>query len=231
MRGEGRSHGTSLLLPARAARVGPPGPDRRRAAFIAEHRGRFVAPAPNRTWVADFTHVVAWADTVHVAFVVDTFSRRIVGWSASMSKGPRVQGDPTRPGCTGDGLGAARPRRSSTRAGRAGSPLRRGQPAGTPRSAWPSSSTRPGSRPRSAQSATRWTTPSWSRPSACPRPRSSNRGGPGRRHARPPARRRLRTPGRGGEHQGALGVARPLGPGLHAADVHAASVVQRDPHP
>ncbi|MFD9624145.1 DDE-type integrase/transposase/recombinase [Streptomyces virginiae] len=46
----------------------------------------FVAPAPNRTWVADFTHVATWADTVYVAFVVDTFSRRIIGWSASTSK-------------------------------------------------------------------------------------------------------------------------------------------------
>ncbi|RNL72088.1 IS3 family transposase [Streptomyces sp. I6] len=46
----------------------------------------FVTPAPNRTWVADFTHVAAWSGVVYVAFVVDTFSRRIVGWSASMSK-------------------------------------------------------------------------------------------------------------------------------------------------
>ena len=46
----------------------------------------FVARAPNRTWVADFTHVAAWAGVVYVAFVVDTFSRRIVGWSASLSK-------------------------------------------------------------------------------------------------------------------------------------------------
>jgi transposase InsO family protein len=46
----------------------------------------FVAPAPNRTWVADFTHIAAWAGVVYVAFVVDTFSRRIVGWSASLSK-------------------------------------------------------------------------------------------------------------------------------------------------
>ncbi|MFF7859176.1 IS3 family transposase [Streptomyces sp. NPDC007904] len=46
----------------------------------------FVAPAPNRTWVADFTHVAAWAGTVYVAFVVGTFSRRIVGWSAATSK-------------------------------------------------------------------------------------------------------------------------------------------------
>jgi hypothetical protein len=46
----------------------------------------FVASAPNRCWVADFTHVAAWSGVVYVAFVVDTFSRRIVGWSASASK-------------------------------------------------------------------------------------------------------------------------------------------------
>ncbi|MFF3951511.1 IS3 family transposase [Streptomyces sp. NPDC001902] len=46
----------------------------------------FVASAPNRCWVADFTHIAAWAGTVYVAFVVDTFSRRIVGWSAATSK-------------------------------------------------------------------------------------------------------------------------------------------------
>ncbi|MFE9446724.1 IS3 family transposase [Streptomyces sp. NPDC006602] len=46
----------------------------------------FVASAPNRCWVADFTHVATWNGVVYVAFVVDTFSRRIVGWSASTSK-------------------------------------------------------------------------------------------------------------------------------------------------
>lgn len=46
----------------------------------------FVASAPNRCWAAGFTHVAAWSGVVYVAFVVDTFSRRIVGWSASMSK-------------------------------------------------------------------------------------------------------------------------------------------------
>ncbi|MFI5635760.1 IS3 family transposase [Streptomyces sp. NPDC051664] len=46
----------------------------------------FVAAAPNRCWVADFTHVATWAGVVYVAFVVDTFSRRIVGWSAATSK-------------------------------------------------------------------------------------------------------------------------------------------------
>ncbi|WP_436969492.1 IS3 family transposase [Actinacidiphila glaucinigra] len=46
----------------------------------------FVAKAPNRCWVADFTHVATWAGVVYIAFVVDTFSRRIVGWAASASK-------------------------------------------------------------------------------------------------------------------------------------------------
>ncbi len=46
----------------------------------------FVADAPNRCWVADFTHVKTFAGVVYVAFVVDTFSRRIVGWSAATLK-------------------------------------------------------------------------------------------------------------------------------------------------
>ncbi|MGV4891401.1 DDE-type integrase/transposase/recombinase [Streptomyces viridosporus] len=46
----------------------------------------FVASAPNRCWVADFTYVKTWSTIVYVAFVVDTFSRRIVGWSAATVK-------------------------------------------------------------------------------------------------------------------------------------------------
>lgn len=46
----------------------------------------FVAKAPNRCWVADFTHVKTWAGAGYVAFVADTFSRRIVGWSAATMK-------------------------------------------------------------------------------------------------------------------------------------------------
>lgn len=47
---------------------------------------QFTAGAPNRLWVADFTYVATWAGTVYVAFAIDVFSRRIVGWKASMSK-------------------------------------------------------------------------------------------------------------------------------------------------
>jgi putative transposase len=45
----------------------------------------FTAPAPNRRWVADITYVATWSGFVYVAFVVDLFSRRIVGWRASTS--------------------------------------------------------------------------------------------------------------------------------------------------
>lgn len=43
----------------------------------------FTASAPNRLWVADFTYVATWSGTVYVAFVIDVFSRRIVGWRAA----------------------------------------------------------------------------------------------------------------------------------------------------
>jgi putative transposase len=46
----------------------------------------FTADRPNRTWVADFTHVAAWCGIVYVAFVVDVYSRAIVGWSAATHK-------------------------------------------------------------------------------------------------------------------------------------------------
>lgn len=45
----------------------------------------FTAPAPNRLWVADLTYVRTFAGWVYVAFIVDVFSRRIVGWQASVS--------------------------------------------------------------------------------------------------------------------------------------------------
>ncbi len=40
----------------------------------------FTADAPNRLWVADLTYVRTWTGFVYVAFVIDVFSRRIVGW-------------------------------------------------------------------------------------------------------------------------------------------------------
>jgi putative transposase len=44
---------------------------------------QFHAPAPNVLWVSDFTYVATWQGFVYVAFVIDVFARRIVGWRAS----------------------------------------------------------------------------------------------------------------------------------------------------
>jgi transposase InsO family protein len=46
---------------------------------------QFRAPAPNTLWVADFTYVATWQGFVYVAFVVDAYARRIVGWRVSRS--------------------------------------------------------------------------------------------------------------------------------------------------
>ena len=44
---------------------------------------QFQPARPNRLWVADFTYVAAWRGFVYVAFVIDAFARRIVGWRMS----------------------------------------------------------------------------------------------------------------------------------------------------
>ena len=43
----------------------------------------FAPPVPNRLWVADFSYVPTWTGMVYVAFVIDAFSRRIIGWRAA----------------------------------------------------------------------------------------------------------------------------------------------------
>ena len=45
----------------------------------------FAASRPDQLWVADFTFVATWAGFVYVAFVIDVFARRIVGWRVSRS--------------------------------------------------------------------------------------------------------------------------------------------------
>jgi putative transposase len=45
----------------------------------------FKAPAPNRLWVSDFTYVATWSGFVYVAFVIDAYARKIVGWRVARS--------------------------------------------------------------------------------------------------------------------------------------------------
>ncbi len=46
---------------------------------------QFTATRPNQLWVADITYVATWRGFVYVAFIIDVFGRRIVGWQVSRS--------------------------------------------------------------------------------------------------------------------------------------------------
>lgn len=44
---------------------------------------QFHSPAPNRLWLSDFTYVATWSGFVYVAFIIDAYARRVVGWRVS----------------------------------------------------------------------------------------------------------------------------------------------------
>jgi putative transposase len=46
---------------------------------------QFTATRPNQLWVSDFTYVASWSGTVYVVFVIDVYSRLIVGWRVATS--------------------------------------------------------------------------------------------------------------------------------------------------
>jgi len=58
-------------------------PDLDRPADLVDRT--FAATRPNQLWVSDFTYVATWTGFVYVAFVIDVFARRIVGWRVSSS--------------------------------------------------------------------------------------------------------------------------------------------------
>ena len=49
---------------------------------------QFKAPGPNVLWLSDFTYVATWTGFVYVAFVIDAYARRIVGWRVSRRRTP-----------------------------------------------------------------------------------------------------------------------------------------------
>jgi putative transposase len=73
-----RELGLAGVRRGRRVRTTVPGPAAARPRDLV--RRRFSPPAPDRLWVADFTYVAAWSGTVYVAFVIDAYSRRILGW-------------------------------------------------------------------------------------------------------------------------------------------------------
>ena len=52
---------------------------------------QFKADRPNQLWVSDFTYVSTWQGWLYVAFVIDVFARRIVGWRVSSSHAHRLR--------------------------------------------------------------------------------------------------------------------------------------------
>jgi len=161
-----RDHGLHGVRRGTRWRTTRPDPTATRAPDLVDRE--FTAPAPNRLWVADFTYVRTHVGLVYAAFVIDVFSRRIVGWSLATHMRTELPLEVlqmalwTRHGQPLDGLvHHSDPGRS------------------TPRSATPTGSQTPAWPPRSGRSATPTTTP-WPRPpSACTRPSSSHQDGPG----------------------------------------------------
>jgi putative transposase len=70
--------GIAGVVRGKTKRTTIPAEAEQRPADLVERN--FTAPAPNRLWVADLTYVATWAGFAYVAFIIDAFSRMIVGW-------------------------------------------------------------------------------------------------------------------------------------------------------
>jgi transposase InsO family protein len=60
-------------------------PDKKLPCPLDKVNRQFRVPAPNMLWVSDFIYVATWKGFVYVAFVIDAFARKIVGWRVSTS--------------------------------------------------------------------------------------------------------------------------------------------------
>ena len=60
-------------------------PDKAAARPLDRVNRQFKADRPNQLWVSDFTYISTWQGWLYVAFVIDVFARRIVGWRVSSS--------------------------------------------------------------------------------------------------------------------------------------------------
>jgi len=76
-------HGMGLQGAVRGKRVKTTVSDSLAPCPLDKVNRQFHAPRPNALWVSDFTYVATWAGFVYVAFVIDAFARRIVGWRVS----------------------------------------------------------------------------------------------------------------------------------------------------
>ncbi|GAB1381369.1 IS3 family transposase [Pararhodobacter aggregans] len=60
-------------------------PDKKQPCPMDKVNRQFRVPAPNMLWVSDFTYVATWKRFAYVAFVIDAYARKIVGWRVSTS--------------------------------------------------------------------------------------------------------------------------------------------------
>ena len=103
-----RTLGIAGVVRGKAKRTTVPAPAGERPADLV--RRDFTAAAPNRLWVADVTYVSTWSGFCYTAFVVDVFSRMIVGWRmaaslrADLALDALEMGIWARGGCDLDGL-------------------------------------------------------------------------------------------------------------------------------
>jgi putative transposase len=86
-------------------RTTTPDPDACRRPDLVERD--FTASAPNRLWVADFTYLRSWEGVVFFSFVIDVFSRRIVGWQFASHMRTGLVLDALRMALAGRGPAAA----------------------------------------------------------------------------------------------------------------------------
>jgi transposase InsO family protein len=90
-----RQEGSNGRVCGRGVRTTTPNKNADRTPDLMERN--FGAAAPTSRWVADFTYVRTWAVFVYAAFVIDCYSRAIVGWHAATTKQtPLVTCSPNR---------------------------------------------------------------------------------------------------------------------------------------
>ena len=89
-----RALGLHGVRRAKGVRTTIPAKDGKRAGDLLDRD--FTAPAPNRTWVMDFTYVRTWAGFVYVAFVLDVFAQKIVAWNVASTKVVELVDAPVR---------------------------------------------------------------------------------------------------------------------------------------
>lgn len=71
------------VIRAKSPRTSRPAPETDRPADLVERQ--FTASAPNQLWVADITYIRTFSGWVYAAFVIDVFSRMVVGWQVATS--------------------------------------------------------------------------------------------------------------------------------------------------